>query len=1103
LTAIGLSIPLEKRARRVVEEHEKETLQEDGERRCWQLIDWVNQLRRKTYKFAYLEDGGEQFDQFCAQLNRDAADQNPNVQRAQLTGWDEYILAVYSYDADKKATERYVAPGVKSLPVGSVRLPEHLAAARIYKSYVKISPILPVQVPAGFVPGIAPRAGEDAAPGMLVPCIWAAANYKRKSARFDKSLGKPPTGDETAQGGIAICISLYRGDSARHWQFLTDEQQYLLHPELGANGQPVSLYHRRTGTENKDAPVDLVADSRDRTQWDTGSFLPAPPSVPAAKNASNESPEDNNNALLVSQTERRRGPPETAQLAENFVFFEGRLPQESVVALNARPDQKEWLAGTVAESERNGYETTIEENGLVRIRARGGAGATNSRQALEKPKAAIEKALLERLKSEYQPIVWSSSPVPLKTADYQRIRFSLVAKPIVTGAEREDQESEIGPWYFLTSGVFHEELASGIAAELAKSRKWGTLVALVAALLALWAATYFVRPILAIADTARRVVADDSEEPSDGKLIERVESVAQEVELHTKRTDEVGKIARGLKKLLERVLEGHQELLVERGRLDRVVEEQTRDLKAQAEKLVKADKVKNNFISAMSHDLRSPLASIQGRIHLLMQTELNPKQRSGLEKVNLASLHLKNVIESILDFRRLEEGAIVLRPGKFDSAAFFRGLKEGILPLAQARNNQLEFEGTDDVGEMFTDETALRRALENLLNNACKFTAGGVVKLTVSPQQQKGRTWLMMAVSDTGRGIDPAVRPHLFTPFSKLADEQINPGGAGLGLANSRQYLQMMGGTLELGPESKTGTTFIIQIPADVRPTGEQGVAAASGEEHLQTEGEGPALSGEGRQLVLVVDDDPAVATSLEKFLIPRGYQVLSALDGSSGLALAKSRHPDVILLDVLLPHGQNGLDVLSELKKDPEVKDIPVMMLSFLEKTKLSEQKGAADYITKPIPWKDLLASLRRATGSSPTESAPVLVVDDDEKLRDVFKEVLTNNGFAVVEAANGAEALQRLREIQPSIILLDLRMPVVDGPAFLAELHRHAEWADIPVLVVTAAALTPEEERKISGSVAGIKNKSEEIHNAIVPAVLSTLNEAGLKPKTKEIHG
>jgi CheY-like chemotaxis protein len=278
----------------------------------------------------------------------------------------------------------------------------------------------------------------------------------------------------------------------------------------------------------------------------------------------------------------------------------------------------------------------------------------------------------------------------------------------------------------------------------------------------------------------------------------------------------------------------------------------------------------------------------------------------------------------------------------------------------------------------------------------------------------------------------------------------------------------MMGGDITVASEAGRGSTFTVRLPAVVSDPG-----APAGEEAAA-----PA-AGAGAATVLVVDDEPAVRDLMQRFLGREGFRVVGAAGGEEGLRLARQIRPDVITLDVLMP-GLDGWAVLSALKGDPALADIPVIMLTIVDDRNLGYALGATDYLIKPPDRDRLLAVLRRSQ-----RGRPILVVDDDAALRALLRRSLEREGYTVVEAENGRVALRRLAESRPGLILLDLMMPEMNGFEFLAECRLHPEWRAIPVVIVTAKDVSAEDRRRLNGWVEAVLLKGAAPQDALLAEV------------------
>ena len=504
---------------------------------------------------------------------------------------------------------------------------------------------------------------------------------------------------------------------------------------------------------------------------------------------------------------------------------------------------------------------------------------------------------------------------------------------------------------------------------------------------------------------------------------------------------------------LLRTFASQSALAIQNAKLFREIEDKGRQLE-------QADRHKSEFLANMSHELRTPLNAIIGYSEMLQEdaADLGAEQfTEDLKKINAAGKHLLELINAVLDLSKIEAGKMELYLESFDVPALVHDIAAVIQPLAAKNSNQLVVRCPDTVGAMRADLTKVRQALFNLLSNACKFTDQGTITLAVAREGIDGRETMVFHVTDTGIGMTSEQLAKLFEAFSQAdAATTRKYGGTGLGLALSRRLCRMMGGDVTVESESGQGSTFTIRLPAEVVETHEEPVAAAAA-----------PVSASGVGAVLVIDDEAAVRDLMQRFLAKEGFRVVTASGGDEGLRLARELRPDAITLDVMMP-GIDGWAVLSALKADPAVADIPVVMLTIVDDKNLGYALGASDYLTKPIDRERLVTVLKQYR-----RDRPVLVVDDDAGVRQLLRRMLEPEGYTVIEAENGRAAFERLREISPSVILLDLMMPEMDGFEFVAEFRRHEPWRTIPIVVVTAKDLTHEDRDRLNGSVQKILQK------------------------------
>jgi PAS domain S-box-containing protein len=514
--------------------------------------------------------------------------------------------------------------------------------------------------------------------------------------------------------------------------------------------------------------------------------------------------------------------------------------------------------------------------------------------------------------------------------------------------------------------------------------------------------------------------------------------------------------------------------------LGRVIERQRAEetLRQAKEAAEDASRAKSSFLANMSHELRTPLNAIIGFTRLVMRRAkdaLPVKQFENLEKILASSEHLLSLINSILDLAKVEAGRMEVKASEFALEPVLDLCLRTVEPLIKNEGVRLVRDIADPPTTLRTDEEKLRQILINLLSNAIKFTEVGSVTLRV----RTDGAHVAFAVTDTGIGIPAEALSAIFEEFHQVDNSATRShSGTGLGLAISHRLARLLGGRIDVESREGEGSTFTLTIPArlagapEAVPSPPKAALAAA------------PVPRPGPKLVLAIDDDPNVVYLLQENLADAGYTVVGAPNGQDGLRMARELRPRAITLDIMMP-GTDGWQVLHALKTDPQTREIPVVLISIVDQKELGYRLGATDYIVKPFEREALISALARIAPGNER----VLVIDDDPNVPDLVRQLLDAEHCTVDWAPDGAAGLERVAQARPSVILLDLLMPRMDGLAFLDALQADPDARTIPVVVLTAAALDPSERRRLLERVLGLIDKQGLDRAALVREVQRVL--------------
>jgi len=524
-------------------------------------------------------------------------------------------------------------------------------------------------------------------------------------------------------------------------------------------------------------------------------------------------------------------------------------------------------------------------------------------------------------------------------------------------------------------------------------------------------------------------------------------------------------------KLEQKIAEQNQEILAYATQLEKKVAERTAELNSAKEIAETANLTKTRFLANMSHELRTPMSAIIGYSEMLIEDTEDLEMLDfcdDLKKIRVAGKHLLGLINDVLDISKIESGRMDLYLETFQVETLVNEVIATIQPLADNKANHLEIHLVKPLGEITADLTKTRQILFNLLSNAAKFTEDARICLQV--KREAAHEGLMreesicFCIKDEGIGMTPEQQQKLFQPFSQVdASTTRRFGGTGLGLAITKQFTEMMGGQISVESEFGSGSRFSIYLPVQVNLE----LVTLQQPKKAQFD----KLTTEVHSIVLVIDDDSITRELLKNYLSQLGYSVAVAADGETGIKLAKKLRPDAILLDVRMP-GMDGWRVLSTLKKDSLLSDIPVIMTSIEEELNQGYALGATDYLVKPVESNQLGAILNKYHVGDESQRL-VMVVEDDVINRELVAKIIKQEGWRVFKAENGRVALEHLEDKKPALILLDLLMPEMDGFEFVAHLRQNPKWRNIPVVVLTSTKLSTADQARLQGYVETIFQK------------------------------
>ena len=476
------------------------------------------------------------------------------------------------------------------------------------------------------------------------------------------------------------------------------------------------------------------------------------------------------------------------------------------------------------------------------------------------------------------------------------------------------------------------------------------------------------------------------------------------------------------------------------------------ELDERADHLRRADELKSKFLSHMSHEFRTPLNSILALSRLLLTRsdgELTTEQETQVRFIRKAAENLTELVDDLLDLAKVEAGKTVVVPSRFTVTSLFGALRGMLRPLLVGDAVALVFEDPNDVPSLDTDEAKVSQILRNFISNAIKFTESGEVRVWATADRVADT--VSLHVRDTGVGIAAGDIDIIFQEFGQVAHRlQGRVKGTGLGLPLAKKLAELLGGNITVESSPGNGSTFSVTVP---RVYHADEPADVDQDWVLEP----------GRSPVLLVEDDPADALAIERLLAGSIYQPLRARTVRAARRVMQSIHPEAILLDILLM-GDESWRLLLELRDGEASAEIPLIVTSSTDEARKAKHLGADDYLAKPVDGERLIDILDRVTGRH--SLTKVLLVDDEEVTHYLVRQLLPRAQYRLWIANDGTDALAQLVEQSPDVVLLDLRMPRMDGFEFLAHLRRDASLPAVPVIVVTSTVLSAEERALLHGA-------------------------------------
>jgi signal transduction histidine kinase/CheY-like chemotaxis protein/HAMP domain-containing protein len=502
--------------------------------------------------------------------------------------------------------------------------------------------------------------------------------------------------------------------------------------------------------------------------------------------------------------------------------------------------------------------------------------------------------------------------------------------------------------------------------------------------------------------------------------------------------------------------------------------EQNRELEVQKNQLKEANRLKTNFLSNMSHELRTPLNSVialSGVLNRRLANKINEDEYSYIGVIERNGKHLLSLINDILDISRIESGREEVEITRFNPKSLVAEVTSMIMP--QVDPEKLQLMQTGDNGDLclVSDMQKIQHILQNLISNAVKFTEKGIVEIkTVQTNDQ-----IIISVTDSGIGISAEHLPHIFDEF-RQADGSTSRkyGGTGLGLAIAKKYANLLGGNISVTSILEKGSTFTLTLPVEYNA--EKRIIDLPEISHFTKSINPIPIQPTNAKTVLLVEDSEPAIIQMKDFMEESGYRILVAQDGAEALAIIETTIPDAMIMDLMMP-GVDGFEVLKTIRNVDKTAHIPVLILTakhltnedlkFLKRNNVHQliQKGDVnreDLLNAVVSMvsnhvEEVEKPLRQAQTIS---GKPVVLVVEDNLDNMLTVKAIMEDKYTVIEAIDGSEGIAMAKKHKPHLILMDIALPGMDGIQAFKAIRKNVRMEHIPIIALTASAMTSDRE-------------------------------------------